>query len=359
MDWRTSKKSVGGHRLACTLNRFGITKILFFFIAFSLLSSHTGYSAENLEQLTYRLKWLFNTSVIGDLYADRQGLFEAQHLQVTVKAGGPERDAIKELELGYADFGVASADQIIRAIAKGSPVVVISQLFQTNPLQWIYRTESITMERLSDLKGKKIGVTFGGNDEAIMRALLSEGGIDERDVTLSSVRYDYTPFYRKKVDIWPVYRNAQAVILSEKLEAEGEKVGFFDPSRFGVKFVANSVVTSRQMVQNNPKTVKRFLAALLEGWRRALAPENQKTAIATLQAYDKDSSLEILTQQLAATRQIVVPETDFPIGAIDKEAWRQTERIMLAQGLIREPVDIEKALISDCLPDSSHSKANE
>ena len=160
-------------------------------------------------------------------------------------------------------------------------------------------------------------------------------------------------FYRKRVDIWPVYRNAQAVILAEKLQAEGEPVGFLDPSRFGVKFVANSVVTSRRMVESNPEMVRRFLTALLQGWRQALAPENQGTAIATLQSYDKDSSLEILTQQLAATLQIVAPEPDFPIGTIDKNAWCQTERIMHAQGLIKEAVDIENALISGFLPGTS------
>ncbi len=374
MDWSTSKKNVGRYWLAqqnrmpggrnagtpgckqLSLKKPGRWMTAFFFlISLLIIFPVAAFAADDGKPLTYRLKWLFNTSVVGDLYADRQGLFEARHLDVTVKAGGPERDAIKELELGYADFGVASADQVIRAIAKGSPVVVICQLFQTNPLQWIYRTDSITLEHLADLKGKKIGVTFGGNDEAIMRALLSEGGLDERDVTLLSVRYDYTPFYRKRADIWPVYRNAQAVILSEKLKAEGEKVNFFDPSRFGVKFVANSVVTSRRMVENDPETVKRFLTALLEGWRQAVAPENHETAIATLQAYDKDSSREILTQQLAATRKIVAPETGFPIGAIDKDAWRQTERIMQTQGLIRKAVTIETALVADFLPDSPKS----
>lgn len=332
--------------------RINIATIFIFILSLFAVPQYAGHATENRKPLTYRLKWLFNTSVVGDLYADRQGIFEARRLEVDVKAGGPERDAIKELELEYADFGVASADQVIRAIAKGSPVVVICQLFQINPLQWIYRTDSISLERLSDLKGKKIGVTFGGNDEAIMRALLSEGGLGERDVVLFSVRYDYMPFYRKQVDIWPVYRNAQAVILSQKLNAEGEKVDFFDPSRFGIQFVANSVVTSRRMVENDPETVRRFLAALLEGWRQALAPENQEKAVAVLQAYDKDSSLELLTRQLVETRRIVMPETDFSIGAIDENAWRQTERIMHAQGLIRETVDIETALMPDFLPET-------
>jgi NitT/TauT family transport system substrate-binding protein len=325
----------------------------------SLLLPATGFSAENSTPLTYRLKWLFNTSVVGDLWADHEGVFQARGLDVTVKAGGTERDAIRELELGYAEFGVASADQVIRAISKGSPVVVVCQLFQENPLQWIYRSDLVTLEDLSDLKGKKIGVTFGGNDEAILRALLAEGGMDERDVSLQSVRYDYTPFFKKQVHIWPVYRNAQGIILAEKLQAENEPVNFFDPSRYGVKFVANSVVTSRKMVETHPETVRRFLTALVEGWRKALARENEEEAIAVLQKYDKDTPRDMLVQQLAATRRIVQPETGIALGAIDTDAWRQTERIMLDQELISKSVNIEQALLPDFLPESPDNDKTE
>ena len=68
-----------------------------------------------LEEVNYRLKWLYNISVVGDLYALDSGLFAKHGLAVNVKPGGPEKDAIKELELGHAQFGVASADQVIRA----------------------------------------------------------------------------------------------------------------------------------------------------------------------------------------------------------------------------------------------------
>ncbi|MDH3797738.1 MAG: ABC transporter substrate-binding protein, partial [Desulfobacterales bacterium] len=64
---------------------------------------------KSMEEVNYRLKWLFNISVVGDLYALDSGLFAENGLKVTVKPGGPEKDAIKELELGHAQFGVASA----------------------------------------------------------------------------------------------------------------------------------------------------------------------------------------------------------------------------------------------------------
>ncbi|MBI5896144.1 MAG: ABC transporter substrate-binding protein [Desulfobacterales bacterium] len=65
------------------------------------------------QKVAYRLKWLINMSTVGDILADSMGFFKQAGLAVELKAGGPERDAIRELELGYADFGVASADQVI------------------------------------------------------------------------------------------------------------------------------------------------------------------------------------------------------------------------------------------------------
>jgi NitT/TauT family transport system substrate-binding protein len=296
------------------------------------------------DPVVYRLKWLFNASVIGDLYADAHRYFAEAGLAVSVKAGGPERDAIRELELGRAQFGVASADQVIRALAKGADVVVLAQLFQVNPLQWIYRPDRMRIDRLGDLEGHVLGVTFGGNDEAILKTLLVKAGLTENDVELFSVRYDYTPFFRKKVHFWPVYRNTQAVFLADKLNAAGEPFAFFNPAEFGVRFVANSVVTSRQMLTDHPEIVDRFTTALLAGWRAAMDPANARKSLLTLQKFDRESKAATLRRQLEITRRLIQPDAAVPIGAVDVDAWRQTEQIMLDQKLIDVPVGVEKVL---------------
>jgi NitT/TauT family transport system substrate-binding protein len=294
--------------------------------------------------VTYRLKWLFNISVVGDLYAVVHGHFAHQNLRVIVKEGSPERDAIKELELNHAQFGVASADQVIRAVSKGSPIVVIAQLFQANPLQWIYRPEKTRIDSPEDLKGKTVGITFGGNDETIMRALLSKHGISSDEVNFFSVRYDYTPFYQGEVDLWPIYQNAEGIVIGEKLLEAGEEIRFLNPDDFGVHFVANSVITTETMLKERPETIRRFLVALLQGWGEALDLANQENALATIQEYDKDTPVEVLTKQLAATRELMQPSSDADLGDIDVEAWEQTERFMLEQELIPAPVSVEKIL---------------
>ena len=297
-----------------------------------------------LEEVSYRLKWLFNISVVGDLYAHDSGLFAKNGLDVTVKPGGPEKDAIKELELGHAQFGVASADQVIRAVSKGAPIVVIAQLFQTNPLNWIYRPDKTPFKTPQDLKGKTIGITYGGNDETIMRALLAKYNIQESEVNFFSVRYDYTPFYQGKVDFWPLYRNAQAPIIGAKLQKAGERFDLMDPSKMGIRFVANSVVTTRKMLEERPETVKKFTRALLQGWREVLQPNNEEKAIDIVLKYNKETPEKIVRQQLSATRTLMMPTPDFEFGKIDTAAWRQTEEIMLSQKLIPVPVYVEKLL---------------
>ena len=304
----------------------------------------SGSAFAKPDKIAYRLKWLYNVSVVGALYAETYHIFDQAGLDVEIKAGGPERDAIRELELGYADLGEASADQVIRARAKGSPVRVVAQLFQENPLQWIYRPEDIRISNLSDLKGKVIGVTFGGNDETIMRTLLAEARIPDSEVTLFSVRYDYTPFYRHRVQLWPVYRNAQGPIISGQLEKAGERTAYFNPTDFGVKFVANSVVVESRTMKENPERVKRFLNALLKGWRESLALENKEKALDVLEKFDPGTSRPIHEQQLDITRMMVRPTPDFVIGTIDENAWEQTEKIMVEQKQITKPVNIGKAL---------------
>lgn len=319
------------------------------FMVIAISSCGPKNESSSVDPINYRLKWLFNISSAGDLWADVNGHFQRQGLTVNIKPGGPERDAIRELELGHAHFGVASADQVIRAVSKGSPVVVLVQLFQINPLQWIYRPHHVTIESPEDLTSKNIGITFGGNDETIMRALLSKYQIGENEVNFFSVRYDYTPFYQGDVDLWPIYRNAQAVIIGKRLQEANEPIAFFDPHSAGIRFVANSVVTTQKMLKDHPETVKKFTKALVSAWIEAMDPTNTEKVIEAVHHFDPDTSPEIIGEQLKITRDLTIPFGDFEkggqfFGKIDLAAWKETENMMLNQQLIHAPVNIEQYL---------------
>jgi NitT/TauT family transport system substrate-binding protein len=313
--------------------------VLFLFTALFSVASH----ADEIE-LNYRLKWLFNTSVAGDIYTDAKGYFKEAGLKVHVKEGSPEKNAINELELGHSDFGVASADQVIRALDKGAKIMVLAQLFQVNPMQWIYRTDQPQIKTLDDLRGRNIGITFGGNDETVMNTLFAKASITSKDVKITGVRFDFTPFFKREVDVWPVYFNSQGVILKDKLEKEGERVYFFNPADFGVNFVANSVITSEKVWKNRPEVVKKFMDALLKGWEAAMDPANETDVLMEVKKQDKESNDELRRLQLIATRELIKPSAAVKIGTMDVEAWKQTEAIMLNEKQIKKPVRVETIL---------------
>jgi len=294
--------------------------------------------------VVYRLKWLYNTSVAGEIWARESGIFKAHGLTVKLREGGLEQDAIKDLELGRAHFGVASADQVIRATAKGAHVVVLAQIFQVNPLQWIYDKDKLAIRKPQDLKGLCIGVTYGGNDEAILSALLRMYKIGPDILELYAVHYDFNPFWRGEVELWPVYRNTQGIILQEKMEQSGKQAGFFNPGTFGIRFVANSIITSKKVYSEQPQLVRDFTEAVLEGWRDAMDPESEFKVAETIHRLDPDTPVPVIRKQLAETRALVVPESPRAIGTIDARAWEQTADILIAQGLISHKVDITSLL---------------
>ncbi|NDY41965.1 ABC transporter substrate-binding protein [Dissulfurirhabdus thermomarina] len=287
-----------------------------------------------------RLKWLFNASFAGEIWADQAGLFRAEGLRVVLREGGPEQDAIRDLELGRAQFGIASADQVIRAAAKGADVVVLAQVFQRNPLQWIYRADRIPALTPAALGRLRIGVTYGGNDEAILRALLRKYHVQKAESDLWPVTPDFGPFWRGRVDLWPVYRNTQGVFLADRIAAGGGRPGFLDPAAWGIRFVANSLVTSRAYYRAHPDRVRRFTRAFLRGWREAMDPAREAAVAEAVHRRDTQTPVAVIRRQLAETRRLVLPPGGRPVGAVDLEGWRQTEAILYRQGLVTRRVDV-------------------
>jgi ABC-type nitrate/sulfonate/bicarbonate transport system substrate-binding protein len=105
-------------------------------------------------------------------------------------------------------------------------------------------------------------------------------------------------------------------------------------------------VTTEHLLKARPETVGKFVRALLEAWRQALDPANEKKAVETIHQFDKNTPLHIIRRQLAATRVLVKPSPETEIGAIDVKAWAETERIMVTQKLIPRLVGVERILRS-------------
>ena len=124
----------------------------------------------------------------------------------------------------------------------------------------------------------------------------------------------------------------------------GKQAGFFNPNTFGIRFVANSLITSKKVYSEQPQLVRVFTEAVLEGWRDATDSELELKVAEAIHRLDPETPIPVIQQQLAETRTLVIPESPKAIGTIDARAWKQTADILMTQGLISQEVDITSLL---------------
>src|SRR5438552_18646177 len=85
------------------------------------------------EKVSIALNWVPEPE-FGGIYAAREGgAFGKHNLAVDIKPGGAGAPTWQQVASGQAQFGVASADEVVIARASGADVVAIFAIYQTCP----------------------------------------------------------------------------------------------------------------------------------------------------------------------------------------------------------------------------------
>jgi NitT/TauT family transport system substrate-binding protein len=120
-----------------------------------------------------------NLNYLSVFAAEQRNFFRDEGLEnETVVIGGPV--AIAALVSGDVDYSGAGGSGL-RAAVKGAPVKAI--MYQTEKPTW-YLIVHPSITRVSELKGKKIGVTLIGDSEDRFTTMFVErGGLSAKEVT--------------------------------------------------------------------------------------------------------------------------------------------------------------------------------
>jgi NitT/TauT family transport system substrate-binding protein len=93
--------------------------------------------------------------------------------------------------------------------------------------------------------------------------------------------------------------------------------------------------------------VKKFVAATLKGWNEAIAAP-EEAAKATLKYGDK-LTYEHELAMLKASLPLLKPD-DRPVGFMDETGWSAAQKLLLAAGFQKQPVDVTKAFTAPMTP---------
>ena len=144
------------------------------------------------DKLTVLLDWFVNPDHGPLIVADQLGYFRAADLEVEMIAPADPNDPPKLVAAGKADIAVSYQPQLHMQVAEGLPLVRIGTLVAT-PLNSMVVLRDGPIKKIADLKGKKIGFSVGGFEDALLEVMLARHGLKPADVTMVNVNFSLSP----------------------------------------------------------------------------------------------------------------------------------------------------------------------
>ena len=242
---------------------------------------------------------------------------------------------------GQADFGVTAPEAILLQRSQGQPVVAIATVYRRSPTVFAAMPDS-RIERPADFLGHSVAVSGVVEYELQLRALCQELGLDTRQIEIVPHSYDLTSLYAGEIDAIGLYATGGLI----RARQAGHELNQIRPDSYGVHMYADTLVTTEEMIAQNPDLVTRFLRATLRGWREAI--EQPEAAVAITLKWAKEADAELQTQMMEASLPLIHTGED-QIGWMRAEVWQGMHDMLLEQGILDEPVDLDDVYTMDFL----------
>lgn len=255
-----------------------------------------------------------------------------------------ETDGVALTGAGELPFAVASGEQVLLARSQGLPVVYAFAWYQEFPISVISAPE-LNIKEPADLRGKKIGLPglFGANYIGL-EALLFEGGVDPKEVTMDAIGFNQVEAYASgNSDIVVGYTaNEPIVISSQGFELSELRVADY------VDLIANGIVTNEETVANDPELIKGMARALAHGIADTIA-NPEEAYIISLKFVEnlKDQDKEVQMQVLNTSIEFWKADR---IGYSNPQAWENMNNLLVKMQLIPEAIDLSKAFTNEFIP---------
>lgn len=264
--------------------------VMFFGLIQTATASENSQSAtqQTVTPVTLMLDWFVNPNHGPIIIAKQQGLFKQQGLTVTIQEPADPSMPDKMVAAGRADIAVSYPNILISAVVEGLPLVHSGSLIAT-PLNAMIVLKKSGINSLQDLKGKKIGVSVSGNEEASISTMLQTVGIDPKDVQIINVGWALSAALASgRVDaIWGGQRNFEL----NQLDLEGYPAKAFYPEEHGIPvfdeliFVTNKNTYNKAMLEKFNHALEMATVYILnhpnEAWKEFIqyAPDTLNTPL--------------------------------------------------------------------------------
>ena len=297
-----------------------------FLAALALVVAALTSPARASDKLTLLLDWFVNPDHAPLIVAKNGGIFAAHGLDVELIAPADPSDPPKLVAAGKADVAVSYQPQLHIQVGEGLPLRRFGTLVAT-PLNSLVVLRDGPVKTIADLKGRKVGFSVGGFEDALLRAMLEKHGLKLTDVTLVNVNFALSPaLLSGQVDaVIGAFRNFEL----NQLDIEKRPGRAFYPEENGVPAYDELILVARADRLADPRLVR-----LLDAIEAAVAMLHNHPAEswALFVRERKELDDELNRRAWKAT----VPRFAQSPGALDSRRYARFAEFLKTLGLITQ-----------------------
>jgi putative hydroxymethylpyrimidine transport system substrate-binding protein len=213
------------------------------------------------DKLTVILDWFVNPDHAPLFVAQYIGAYRKEGLDVRFVAPADPSMPPREVAAGQGDLALSYQPQLYMLVDQGLPVVRVGTLID-KPLNTLTALAGSGIKTMQDFKGKRIGYSVSGVEDALVGTMLQQAGLSLADVTMVNVNFALvTALLSHQVDgVIGTYRNFEDNELVEK----GATPVIFSPQEYGVPMDDELIILANKNRVDDPR-LARFLAAVQMG----------------------------------------------------------------------------------------------
>lgn len=283
------------------------------------------------EKVTILLDWFINPDHGPLFVAEELGLFAEQGLEVELIEPADPSAPPRLVAAGQAELAISYQPQLHIQVNEGLPLVRVATIVAT-PLNTVVALADGPIQSLADLKGKKVGFSVGGFEDAVLGAMLSGVGLGLDDIDLINVNFSLSPsLYSGQVDaVVGAFRNFEL----NQMDIAGRPGIAFYPEENGVPGYDELILVAAQDGIDNPSLPK--VIAAMEAATQYMVNNPQHAWELFIKGRE-----ELLDNELnrRAWRD-TLPRFALRPAAMDTGRYERFEAFLLDQGLINETTPI-------------------
>ena len=317
----------------------------------ALLAAGCGEKEDVLEpkgskELELLLDYFPNADHAGIYAAAAGGHFRDVGLDVKIRQPADPAAPIKQVAAGRVDLAISYEPEVLRARDQGLRVVSVGAVVR-EPLTSIISLPRARIRRPADLEGKTVGTAGIDYQEAYLRTILEEAGVDPASVKVRNVGFNLTPaLLTRKVDatlggFWN-YEGTELRLRKRKpriLRVDDAGV----PSYNELVLVANE-----DALERDSGKLRAFIGALSRG--TADLRKDPEGAMDGLLEANKDLDPRLQRAVVKVTLPLFLPPRGKPFAWQDPARWEAFAAWMRQNKLLKRAPDAAAAHTNELLP---------